>query len=846
MESSMCREDGNWSPLPFTCVPECGRLIGNGETLVVDGKPVNSPVEFPWHVAIYDRRYKGGITQICGGTLITTKFFVSAAHCFVTSSTDAVLRPASEFAAAVGKLNRNWSVRENYAQTRNVLQIHIHGYGGPRLNHVKDITLVEMDSPVQLTAATLPACVDWGHEERRLREGDMGSVLGWGNLRNEPISNTLQSTMLPYVPKERCLRTIPAKLVPYVMSNDRFCAGVVNGTTVAHGDSGGGLVFQNRERRWFLHGVVSVGMPEQRTFAAFTNVSSFVRWMADKIQDEEIRAAAAIHHTPLEIPMEYTASDVEEEQRVAYYREDVGLNLFHMHWHYFYFKYLKPKEMLKMHRRGELLFYMHGQIIARHNVERLAHHLPRSRRLVLREPIKEGYYPKLDTLVASRVWPGRPPNTKLQNMNRDGMKIDLEDMERWTARIYDAIAVGALVNSSGGIIPLTEEDGAEMLANTIESNSLSPNDQLYGELTNMGHIIISLAHDPENRYLESFGVMGDAAVSLRDPVFYRWHTYILDIMRKYKDTMPSYSRRELEFPGVAVRGVDVFTEGSNKPNLLGTYWEANDLELSRGLDFAPRPPVYARLTFLQHHPFHYSILVENKGITPQEGYVRIFLAPKFDEHGRSMVFNDQRHFMIEMDKFVTRLQPGMNVIRRKSFDSSLTIPFERTFRNLNANRPAHTGKRRDEFTFCGCGLPHNLLLPKGDTEGLTYNLFVMVTDYALDKEEQELHGSCNKAHSICGVMNGKYPDKRPMGFPFDRQPASHVRSLRSFLTPNMFVQDVTIRFKDTVVLASHNASIFDKNIIKLPTPLGASADRIQSFLPKERPQQYQLPIIIRA
>lgn len=36
----------------------------------------------------------------------------------------------------------------------------------------------------------------------------------------------------------------------------------------------------------------------------------------------------------------------------------------------------------------------------------------------------------------------------LQDLNRDGMKIDIEDLERSTARLYDAIAMGALVNVS--------------------------------------------------------------------------------------------------------------------------------------------------------------------------------------------------------------------------------------------------------------------------------------------------------------------------------------------------------------------------------------------------------------
>lgn len=843
MESSMCRENGNWAPLPFTCVPECGRLVGNGETLIVDGKPVNSPIEYPWHVAVYDKKFKGGIAQICGGTLVTTKFFVSAAHCFTSKSADVTMRLAEEFAAAAGKLNREWASPEDSAQRRDVLHIHINGYGGSRLNFVRDLALVELTRPVTLTAFTLPACVDWGHQEH-LRSGDVGAVIGWGGFLNAPVNSKLHAAELPFVPKDKCLEAIPSRLVPYVMSNDRFCAGIINGTTVAHGDSGGGLVFPNRQRRWFLQGVVSVGMPELRTYAAFTNVTSFSRWMADKIQDEEIRAAAAEHHVPLEIPLEYTASDLDEEHRVAYHREDVGLNLFHMHWHYFYYKYLSPPEMRKMDRRGELLFYMHGQLIARYNVERLSNHLPRVKKLVLREPIKEGYYPKLDTLVASRVWPGRPPYTRLQDLNRDNMKIDIEDLERWTARIYDAIAMGYLVNTTGGAVPLTEEGGAELLANTIESTSLSPNEQLYGELTNLGHILISLAADPENRYLESFGVMGDAAVSLRDPVFYRWHTYIQDIMHKYKDTLPSYSQRELGFDDVFVRGVDVFSESSTEPNLLSTYWQASDLMLSRGLDFSPRQPVFVRLIHLQHQPFSYNIQIDNRGNYRKEGYVRIFLAPDVDEHGKLMSFNDQRHFMIEMDKFVVKLRPGMNVVRRASVDSSLTIPFERTFRDLDANRGGHAGKRRDEFTFCGCGLPQHLLLPKGDTDGVKYSLFVMVSDYAQDKVEQTLQGQCNKAHSLCGVYEGKYPDKRPIGFPFDRRPPSHTRTLRAFLRPNMFVQDVVVRFKDTVVLAARNVTVFgtETDIIKLPMPLGVSANRIpdrQAWREQQQPQQPQ-------
>lgn len=107
--------------------------------------------------------------------------------------------------------------------------------------------------------------------------------------------------------------------------------------------------------------------------------------------------------------------------------------------------------------------------------------------------------------------------------------------------------------------------------------------------------------------------------------------------------------------------------------------------------------------------------------------------------------------------------------------------------------------------------------------------------------EQTLQGSCNKAHSLCGVFEGRYPDKRPIGFPFDRRPPPHVRTLRSFLRPNMLVQDVVVRFKDTVVLAARNVTVFgtEQDIIKLPTPLGVSANRIperQAWREQQQPQ----------
>lgn len=60
-----------------------------------------------------------------------------------------------------------------------------------------------------------------------------------------------------------------------------------------------------------------------------------------------------------------------------------------------------------------------------------------------------------------------------------------------------------------------------------------------------------------------------------------------------------------------------------------------------------------RFTHLQHVPYTISLQVNNDSGAQRLGMVRVFLAPKFDERGSALLFRDQRHLMIELDKFVT-------------------------------------------------------------------------------------------------------------------------------------------------------------------------------------------------
>jgi tyrosinase len=143
------------------------------------------------------------------------------------------------------------------------------------------------------------------------------------------------------------------------------------------------------------------------------------------------------------------------------------------------------------------------------------------------------------------------------------------------------------------------------------------------------------------------------------------------------------------------------------------------------------------------------------------------------------------------------VNPGVNTLRRRDAESTVTIPFERTFRNYDANAPAAGTAALQEFNFCGCGWPEHMLIPKGLPEGLDCELFVMVSNYEEDRVDQSLDGICNDAASYCGVRDRLYPDRKAMGYPFDRLPRANADRLSTFLTPNMAVQSCRIVHTNT-------------------------------------------------
>ncbi|XP_034252950.1 low-density lipoprotein receptor-related protein 8-like isoform X7 [Thrips palmi] len=92
---SRCGADGMWSKPLFTCTPVCGRPSGKGVAFVRHGRNVSSAADFPWHVVVYDTTFATH-EQICGGSLIKPRYFVSGSSVGQGDSGGGLAFPTSE------------------------------------------------------------------------------------------------------------------------------------------------------------------------------------------------------------------------------------------------------------------------------------------------------------------------------------------------------------------------------------------------------------------------------------------------------------------------------------------------------------------------------------------------------------------------------------------------------------------------------------------------------------------------------------------------------------------------------------------------------------------------------
>uniref|UniRef100_A0A8C7A0Y3 Coagulation factor IX n=1 Tax=Neovison vison TaxID=452646 RepID=A0A8C7A0Y3_NEOVI len=236
----------------------------NDLTRVVGGKDAK-PGQFPWQVLL-----NGKIEAFCGGSIISEKWVVTAAHC---------IEPGDKITVVAGE--HNTMVNEHTEQKRNVIRTILHhSYNATINKYNHDIALLELDEPLTLNSYVTPICVaDREYTNIFLKFGS-GYVSGWGRVFNRGRSaSVLQYLKVPLVDRATCLRS-----TKFTIYNNMFCAGFhEGGKDSCQGDSGGPHVTEV-EGVNFLTGIISWGeeCAMKGKYGIYTKVSRYVNWIKEK------------------------------------------------------------------------------------------------------------------------------------------------------------------------------------------------------------------------------------------------------------------------------------------------------------------------------------------------------------------------------------------------------------------------------------------------------------------------------------------------------------------------------------------------------------------------------------